>query len=173
MHRAVKTSIDETNKTQQKVRGSKFIFKMSTIQANTCIQTTTPLRNCCRYWRCGPAASIPPADVLSTPSHHGFANGRPSLSIPRCCSPLDSNLAIGWPRLWRDKIWHLSLQHGDKVVSFSVVSVCGCMRVFVDAITLEAFETSSWNFRGSKIWSKLGRLRKWMHYDALRCAIVI
>ena len=34
------TSIDETNKTQQKVRGSKFIFKMSTIHATTCIQTT-------------------------------------------------------------------------------------------------------------------------------------
>jgi len=30
-------SIDETNKTQQKVRGSKFMFKMSTIHANTCI----------------------------------------------------------------------------------------------------------------------------------------
>ena len=39
-------SIDETNITQQKVRGSKKIMlKMSTIHANTCIQTTTPLRN--------------------------------------------------------------------------------------------------------------------------------
>jgi len=42
------TSIDETNKTQQKVRGSKFMFKMSTIYANTCIQTTTPLHH--RWW---------------------------------------------------------------------------------------------------------------------------
>ena len=42
------TSIDETNKTQQKVRGSKFMFKMSTICTNTCIQTTTPLLN--RWW---------------------------------------------------------------------------------------------------------------------------
>jgi len=42
------TSIDETNKTQQQVTGSKFMFKMSTIHANTCIQTTTPLRNRCR-----------------------------------------------------------------------------------------------------------------------------
>ena len=43
-------SIDETNKTQQKVRGSKFMLNMSTIHANTCIQTTTgmPLRNRCR-----------------------------------------------------------------------------------------------------------------------------
>ena len=39
------TSIDETNKTQQKVKGSKCMFKMSTIHANTCIQTTTPPRN--------------------------------------------------------------------------------------------------------------------------------
>ena len=39
------TSIDKTNKTQQKVKGSKFMFKMSTIHANTCIQTTMPLRN--------------------------------------------------------------------------------------------------------------------------------
>ena len=39
------TKIDETYKTQQKVRNSKFMFKMSTIHANTCIQTTTPLRN--------------------------------------------------------------------------------------------------------------------------------
>jgi len=32
------TSIDETNKTQQKVRGSKVMFKMTTIYANTRIQ---------------------------------------------------------------------------------------------------------------------------------------
>ena len=42
------TSIDETNKTQQKVRSSKFMFKMSTIHANTCIQTAMPLCNHCR-----------------------------------------------------------------------------------------------------------------------------
>ena len=42
------TSIDETNKTQQKVRNSKFMFKMSTIHAKTCIHTTSPLSNRCR-----------------------------------------------------------------------------------------------------------------------------
>ena len=42
------TSIDETNKNQQKVWGSKFMLKMSTIHGNTCIQTTTPLHN---HWR--------------------------------------------------------------------------------------------------------------------------
>jgi len=88
------TSIDETNKTQQKVRGSKFMFKMSIIHANTCIQTTTPLRNRCRDDSVhGPTASTPSADVLSTPLHHGSASGRPSLeACPRCCSPPDSNL---------------------------------------------------------------------------------
>ena len=40
-------SIDETNKTQQKVGGSKFMFKMSTIHANTSIQTTMPLCKHC------------------------------------------------------------------------------------------------------------------------------
>ena len=65
---------------QQKVRGSKFMFKMSTIHGNTCIQTTVPLRNRCRDDGVhGPAASTPSADVLSTPSHHGSASGRPSL----------------------------------------------------------------------------------------------
>ena len=33
------TSIDETNKTQQKVRGSKYVFKMFTIHANTSRET--------------------------------------------------------------------------------------------------------------------------------------
>ena len=61
------TSIDETDKIQQKVRGSKFVFKMSTIHANTWIQTTMPLRNRCRDDGVhGPAASTPSADVLST-----------------------------------------------------------------------------------------------------------
>ena len=45
------------------------------------------------WWWCSPAASTPSADVLSTPSHHGSANGRPSLEgYPTCCSPSDSNL---------------------------------------------------------------------------------
>jgi len=40
-------------------------------------------------WWCGPAASTPSADVLSTPSHHGISLA----GYPRCCSPSDSNLA--------------------------------------------------------------------------------
>ena len=91
------------------------MFKMSTIHANTCIQTTMPLRNRCRDDGVhGPAVSTPSANVLSTPSHHGSANGRPSLeAYPRCCSPPDSNLAFRWPHLWRNKLASLALQHGD------------------------------------------------------------
>ena len=53
------------------------------------------LRNRCRDDGVhGPAASTRSAGVLSTPSHHGSASGRPSLeAYPRCCSPPDSNLA--------------------------------------------------------------------------------
>ena len=91
------TSIDET---QQKVRGSKFMFKMSTIHANTCIQTTMLLRNRCRDDGLhGPAASTPSADVLSTfsvLSTHVMNPRAVDLLLKhtpyRCCSPPDSNL---------------------------------------------------------------------------------
>jgi len=39
------TSINKTNKIHQKVIGSKFMFKMSTIYTNTCTQTTMPLHS--------------------------------------------------------------------------------------------------------------------------------
>ena len=39
------TSIDKTNKIHQKVLGSKFMYRMSTIHTNTCTQMTTPLYN--------------------------------------------------------------------------------------------------------------------------------
>jgi len=118
------TSIDETNKTQQTVRGSNIMFKMSTIHANTMLSHMHPndyttAQSLLLRWRCGPAASIPSADVLSTPSHqfHGSASGRPSLDrYPRCCRPPDSKIwRIGWPHLWRAKLWRLYLQHGDSV----------------------------------------------------------
>jgi len=123
------TSIDETNKTQQKVRGSKFMFKMSTIYANTCIQMTMPLRN--RYRDDGvhgPAASTPSADVLST-----FNVLSTHIMDPRAVDPLLKHTPdavvhriqiwrIRWPYLWRDKLWRLSLQHGDSVTC----TMCWC-----------------------------------------------
>jgi len=80
---------------QQKVRGSKFMFEMSTIHANTCIQTTMPLRNRCRDDGVhGPAASTPSADVLSTHIMDPRAVDPLLKHTPcSCCSPPDSNLA--------------------------------------------------------------------------------
>jgi len=125
------TSIDKTNKTQQKVRGSKFMFEMSTIHANTCIQTTMPLRNCCRDDGVqSPAASTPSADVLST-----FNVLSTHIMDPRAVDPLLKHRPtpdavvhriqiwrIRWPHLWRDKLWRLSLQHGDSVTC----TMCWC-----------------------------------------------
>ena len=116
------TSIIETNKIQQKVRGSKFMFKMSTIHANTCIQTTMPLRNRCRDDGVrGPAASTPSAVVLST-----FNVLSTYIMDPQAVDSLLKHTPdavvhriqiwrIRWPHLWRDKLWRLSLQHGDSV----------------------------------------------------------
>jgi len=97
------TNIDKMNKPHQKVIGSKFMFKMSTIHTKTCTETT--IRHCTslpRWWS-GPAlaAFTPSADVLSTPLHYGSANGRPSLNAyPRRCSPPISSIwvatSLGW-----------------------------------------------------------------------------
>jgi len=123
------TSIDETNKIQQKVRGSKFMFIMSTIHANTCIQTTVPLRNRCRDDGAhGPAASTPSADVLSTfnvlSTHIVDARAVDSLlkHTPDAVVHQIQIWRIRWPHLWRDKLWCLSLQHGDSVTC----TMCWC-----------------------------------------------
>jgi len=97
-------SIDETNKTQQKVRGSKFMFKMSTIHANTCIQTTTPLRNRCRDDGVVQQPPLPQQtffqllhimdpQAVDPLLKYASREGLPHLGCPRCCSPPDSNLA--------------------------------------------------------------------------------
>ena len=52
----------------------------------------------------------------SAPSHDGSANGRPSLEYtPDAVVHQIQIWRIGWPHLWRDKLWHLSLQHGYSV----------------------------------------------------------
>ena len=71
---------------QQKVRGSKFMFKMSTIHANTCIQTTMPLRN--RWW---------------------FRWQCPVLVLRSCTSALHAAVLFYWLLLL------LFLEPGDKV----------------------------------------------------------
>ena len=111
-------SIDETNKThqkEQKVRGSKFMLKMSTIYANTCIQTTTPLRSQCRD---DGVVQHPPLHqqtffqllhIMDPRTVDPHLNDTPDAVIHR-----NQIWRTGWPHLWRDKIW-LSLQHGDSV----------------------------------------------------------
>jgi len=87
------TSIDKTNKTQQKSEAQNLCSKCPPFTQHMHSNDYATAESLPR-WRCGPAASTPSADVLSTLSRHGSASGRPSLeAYPRCCSPPDSNLA--------------------------------------------------------------------------------
>ena len=125
------TSIDETNKTHQEVRGSKFMFKMSTIHANTCTQTTTPLRNCCRERDDGVVQQPPIAQqtffqllhIMDLRTVDPLLKDTPDAVVHRI-----QIWQIGWPHLWRDKIWRLSLQHGDSVTCTvnGMISVMSC-----------------------------------------------
>ena len=102
------------NKTQQKVRGSKFMFKMFTILANTCIQTTIPLHNCC--WDDGVVQQPPLPQqtffqllyIMDPQMIDPLLKETPDAVVHRI-----QIWRIGWPHLWRDKLWRLSLQHGD------------------------------------------------------------
>ena len=100
-HLGQPVSTKQTKHSRKSGGGSKFMFKMSTIHANTCIQTTMPLRNRCRDDGVhGPAASTPSAVVLLTfnvLSTHIMDPRAVDLLLKhtpyRCCSPPDSNLA--------------------------------------------------------------------------------
>jgi len=103
-----------------------FYAQMSAIHANTCIQTTTPL---------------PQLLVQQPPfAQHTFFQLL-YIMHPRTVDPLlkDTRDAvvhriqiwrIGWPHLWRDKIWHLSLQHSDSVTCMvnGMISVTSTLR---------------------------------------------
>ena len=110
------TSIDETNKTQQKVRVSKFMFKMSTIHANTCIQTIMPLRNRCRDDGVFQQPPLPQQTffqllhIMDPRAVDPFLKHIPDAVVHRI-----QTWRIRWPHLWRDKLWRRSLQHGDSV----------------------------------------------------------
>jgi len=90
---------------------------MSTIHANTCIQTTTPLRNRCRDDGVVTVVQHPPlAQQMFFQLLH--------MMVLRTVDPLLKDTPdavvnriqiwrIGWPHLWRDKLWRLSLQHDD------------------------------------------------------------
>jgi len=91
------------------------MFRMSTIYANTCIQMTTPLRNRCRDD--GMSSSL---HSLSRRSFNSFVMD-PQMVDPLLMDTPDALVhriqiwRIGWPHLWRDKIWRLFLQHGYSV----------------------------------------------------------
>jgi len=88
-----------------------------------------PLRyRCCDDGVHGPAASTPSAVVLST-----FNVLSTHIMDPRAVDPLLKHTPdavvhriqiwqIRWPHLWRDKLWRLSLQHGDSVTC----TMCWC-----------------------------------------------
>jgi len=104
---------------------------MSAIHANTCIQTTTPLRNCC----CDDGVVQQPP----LPQQTFFQLFH--IMDPRMVDPLFKDTPdavvhriqiwrIGCPHLWRDKIWRLSLQHGDSVTCTvnGMISVTSALR---------------------------------------------
>jgi len=105
------TSIGETNKTQQKVRGSKFMFKMS----------------------CAIAAAVTVCMVQQPPLPQQMFFQLLHIMDPRAVDPLLKHIPdavvhririwrIRWPHLWTDKLWRLSLQHGDSVTC----TMCRC-----------------------------------------------
>jgi len=68
---------------------------------------------------------------FSTLSHHGSANGRPSLEgYAVCCSPPDSNLANWMAISGGINSWRLSLQHDDCVTCTvnGMISVTSTLR---------------------------------------------
>jgi len=82
---------------------------MSAIHANTCIQTTTPLRNHCRD------DGVVQQPLLAQQTFfqllHPLLKDTPHAVVHRI-----QIWIILWPHLWRDKLLaSLSLQHGDSV----------------------------------------------------------
>jgi len=70
------------------------MFKMSTIHVNTCIQTTTPLRNRCRDDGVVQQPPIPQQTFFQLLHIMDPRTVDPLLKdTPRCCGPPDSNVA--------------------------------------------------------------------------------
>jgi len=112
------TSIDETKLSRKSE--AQNLLKMSTIHANKCIQTTTPLRNRCRHDGVVQQPPLPQQTFFQL--FH--------IMDPRTVDPLLKDTPdavvhriqiwrIRGPYLWRDKIWRLCLQHGDSVTSLT------------------------------------------------------
>ena len=110
------------------------MFKMSTIHANTCIQTSTLLRNRCR--NDGVVQQPPlPQQTFFQVLH---------VIDPRTVDPLLKHTPdavvhriqiwqIRWPHLWRAKLWRLCLQHGDSVTW----TMCRCSILLKNVVITE------------------------------------
>jgi len=93
------------------------MFKMSTIHTNTCIQTTTPLRNCRRNDGVVQQPPLPQQTFFQVLHIMDLRTVDPLLKhTPDAVVHRIQIWRIGWPHLWRDKLLaSLSLKHGDSV----------------------------------------------------------
>jgi len=94
-----------------KSEAHNLLFKMSTLHANTRIQTTMPLRNCCRDDGVVQQPPLPRQMFFQLLHIMDLQMVDPVLKYTPVA--VVQIWQIGWPHLWRDKLWHLSLQHGD------------------------------------------------------------
>ena len=124
--------------TQQKVRRSKFIFKMSTNHANTYAFKRLPVCHCA----IAAAMTVCMVQQPPLPQHTFFQLLH--IMDPRAVDPLLKRTPdavvhriqiwrIRWPHLWRDKLWHLSLQHGDSVTCM----MCWCLILLKNVVIPE------------------------------------
>ena len=133
------TSIDETNKTQQKVRLKIYVQNVHHSCEHMHSNDYATAQSLPR-WRCAcAAASTPSADVLST-----FNVLSTHIIDLRAVDPLLKHTPdavvhriqiwrIRWPDFWRDKLWRLSLQHGDSVTC----TTCWCPILLKNVVILE------------------------------------
>ena len=94
------------------------MFKMSTIHANTCMHSNdyTPFRNRCRYDGVVEQPSLPQQTEQTFFQLLHIMDLRTADPLLKYTPDAVVQIRrIGWPHLWRDKIWRLSLQHGDSV----------------------------------------------------------
>jgi len=81
------------------------MFKMCTIHANTCIQTTTPLRNRCRDDGVVQQPPLPQQTFFQLLHIMNLRTVDPLLKdIPDAIVHQIQICRIGWPHLWRDKL---------------------------------------------------------------------
>ena len=111
-------NIYKTNKTQDNHRFKIYVQKVHHSREHMHSNDYATAESLPRWWN-GPAASTPRQTYfqVSTNSHHGSANDRPSLEgYPDAVVHRIQIRRIGWPRLSLSLGWSFSLmQQGDSV----------------------------------------------------------